>query len=52
MWEIIAIIATVVLALVWFVIGLTRPRDMREDQYRDNGEFDGHIVTKDWNKKK
>ena len=40
------------LALVWFIHGVTRPREMREDQYRVGGEFDGHIVVKDWDKEK
>ena len=30
------------------VIMLTRPREMREDQYREGGEFDGHIDVKKW----
>lgn len=32
------------------VMMLTRPREMREDQYREGGEFDGHIDVKKWNK--
>ena len=36
------------LALAWFIHGLTRPRDMREDQYRSGGEFDGNIDVKKW----
>ena len=40
------------LGLAWFIHGLTRPRDMREDQYRESGEFDGHKVVKDWHKEK
>lgn len=34
------------------VMMLTRPREMREDQYREGGEFDGHKVVKDWHKEK
>jgi len=30
------------------VIMLTRPRDMREDQYRSGGELDGYKVVKKW----
>ena len=36
------------LALAWFIHGLTRPREMRSDQYREGGEFDGHIDVKKW----
>lgn len=39
------------LVLAWFIHGLTRPRDMRSDQYREGGEFDGHIDVKKWNEK-
>ena len=38
------------LTLVWFIHGLTRPKEMREDQYREGGELGGHIIVKDWNK--
>jgi len=40
------------LVLAWFIHGLTRHRDMRSDQYRESGEFDGHKVVKDWHKEK
>ena len=50
MWEVLAFIVFVVLFMVWFIHGLTRPRNTREDPKRKNGEFDGHIVVKDWNK--
>ena len=40
------------LVLAWFIHGLTRHRDMRSDQYRESGEFDGYIDVKKRNKEK
>lgn len=45
-------ILSAALVLAWFIHGLTRHRDLREDQYRESGEFDGHKVVKDWHKEK
>ena len=50
--ELVLGILAAAVVLAWFIHGLTRPRDMREDQYREDGEFDGHKVVKDWHKEK
>lgn len=52
MWEYLVGVLFVVLAIVWFINGLTRSRDMREDQYREGGELDGHIDVRKRNKEK
>ena len=48
MFELALYMLVAALALAWFIHGLTRPRDMREDQYRSGGEFDGNIDVKKW----
>ena len=50
--ELILGILAAAVTLAWFIHGLTRSRDFREDPNREDGELGGHIVTKDWNKEK